>query len=461
MNTFRIGVTVVALQVLLVNWLHSEGNSLDVELAGKKVEAPEVMEPDVDLGRPKNPEFNELLVLFEHPEVLKVEREVERWKREKKISLAPWFPNFSASFQWEDSTKYDHPTLGEQDQSRSVSRLSVDQLLFDFGEGYFQYQTAVEEWKGIQAKLYETCDRIIYEGLSAGLKSLLQKKLLDQAIASEKNFLEQKGLEQQKVKGGQGFSTDVLQVEVQHLGALAKVQQASLDHASALEGVVRWWGKDGMSFSEEFLVRIESLMEETPLPEPSELADWVDGAPALLQNRHERLAMSSRKYSMMGGRWGPKVSLRLVSQRGEELGGVGSYDREDRVSLQAELPLNLGGTFIDEVASVGLQLESLVEEGRGLARETLKDLKVGILTLKTKSELVKTRRDQMRIAQKYLEGAEKERLMGRRSLIDVLNGELLRLQAESEMEIARVERVLAWSRVLQLCGRLGQTFSLQ
>lgn len=35
------------------------------------------------------------------------------------------------------------------------------------------------------------------------------------------------------------------------------------------------------------------------------------------------------------------------------------------------------------------------------------------------------RQKQLKSASQYLVGAEKERLMGRRSLIDVLNGELL------------------------------------
>ena len=443
--------------------LNAEEKTLDIELTGEKVNTPDFVElPErVQEVEEKKTGFEFLSALLEHPEVSRAELDVERWKREKKIALAPWLPNLSASFQWEDATKYNHPTLGDQDQSRSVTRASVDQLLFDFGEGYFQYQVAAEEWKGKKAELFATRDRVIFEGVGSVLQALLQEKLLDQAIASEENFLKQKELEEQKVKGGQGFSTDVLQVEVQHLGAVAKVHQTRLDLNSAREKVSRWWGESAVLAETKLLEKLEELMSKTSVPSREGMADWIGGAPAILENRHAQQAMQSRKKAMMGGRWGPKVSLRFLTQRGEELGGVGSYDREERVSVQAELPLNLGGTSIDEVASLGVQLEALAEQGRVLEREIREGLQVALLTFRAKEELVSTRRDQMDVAQRYLEGAEKERLMGRRSLIDVLNGELLRLQAESEMERARIDRVLAWSRLFQLGGRLGQILSLK
>lgn len=454
-----VKLTLLAILSLSLQGICAEEKTLEVELTGS--EAGVVQEaPQHEPSQGKEEAWLGLKHLLRHPEILQVERELERWAREKRIALSPWFPNLSASFQWEDSKKYDHPTLGTQEQSRSVSRASVDQLLFDFGEGYFIYQSAVEEWRGARAKLHGTTDRVLYEGLAAALRALLQEKLLSQARASAANFLKQKELEQQKVKGGQGFSTDVLQVDVQYLGAVAKVRQAKLDYDSAMEGVSRWWGEAPLDGGQKWLGRLEKLIAETHLPEGDDLEDWVVSSPALLENRYEQSALLYRKKGLMGGRWGPKVSLRFVSQRGEELGGVGSYDREDRVSLQAELPLNLGGTSVDEVLSMGAQVEALQEKRRALKKELFEDVRVARLTLDAKGDLVATRRSQVAVAQKYLEGAEKERLMGRRSLIDVLNGELLRLQAESEMERARVDRVLAWGRFLQLVGRLGQVLQV-
>lgn len=460
----RVQLTVIAIFWIASIQLYSQGKALSVEMAGKTVPTPSSqVESEISekVGEKKSPDFQDLLVLFKHPEVLKGEREVRRWEREKKLSLSSWFPSFSASFQWEDAKKMGHPTLGRQDQSRSISRASVDQLLFDFGEGYFDYQAAVEEWKGVRVKLYETSDRVLYEGLSSALREHLLEKLLDQAIASEKNFLKQKELEQQKVDGGQGFSTDVLQVEVQYLGAVAKVRQAKLDHESAREAVERWWGRAGYRSDNSLLDRLETLISQSPIPKGEGLIPWMSTAPSLVKNSHDQRVMLLNKKSLMGGIWGPTVSLRLLTQHGEELGGVNSYDREDRVSIQAELPLNLGGTSIDEVASLGLQMEMLAEEGFALEKELVEDLRVAQMTFEAQEDLVETRKKQMAVSEEYLLKAEKERLMGRRSLIDVLNGELLRLQAESEVERARIDRVIAWCRFYQLSGRLGQTLGLQ
>jgi outer membrane protein TolC len=70
--------------------------------------------------------------------------------------------------------------------------------------------------------------------------------------------------------------------------------------------------------------------------------------------------------------------------------------------------------------------------------------------------------DQVEIAKRFLELARKERELGRRTLLDVLQGEVNLINAQSDATAAETDVVLAGFRVLRACGRLnpGQALTM-
>jgi outer membrane protein TolC len=63
--------------------------------------------------------------------------------------------------------------------------------------------------------------------------------------------------------------------------------------------------------------------------------------------------------------------------------------------------------------------------------------------------------NQVEIAARFLELARKEREMGRRSLLDILNGEVALINAQSDATAARIDEVIAAYRLLRAVGGLS------
>lgn len=64
-------------------------------------------------------------------------------------------------------------------------------------------------------------------------------------------------------------------------------------------------------------------------------------------------------------------------------------------------------------------------------------------------------RNQVRIAERFLELARKEREMGRRSLLDILNGEVGLINAQSDATAAGIDEIIAAYRLLRATGQLS------
>jgi len=154
--------------------------------------------------------------------------------------------------------------------------------------------------------------------------------------------------------------------------------------------------------------------------------------------------------------YSPSVDGILDWKHKKDVSATAGYQQEVFAKIQVSFPFNLGFTAINTLKATEqahsaanyryADAKTAIEEATRNAWEQLK-------TAKTNAELLG---NQANIAAEFLEFARKERTLGRRSLLDVLNGETALINSSSDAASAEIDIAIAVFTLLDAMGELDE-----
>jgi outer membrane protein, adhesin transport system len=325
-------------------------------------------------------------------------------------------------------------------------------LLTDFGA-----TEALEEQAELalaQARVIRdaTVQAIVLEGLAAHYQLAGARQTLRYARLSEQNIKRQTNLEDARVKRGAGLVTDALQAKAQLAGASALRVRAEGAMASARFRYQSVFG--GLPASTRSAVAL-------PVPDEKLPASLAAGVDVALEKSHQlevgRLLSEIARVEtqrLKSSGYYPTLNLIAESKWKNDAAGTIGHQDEQIIRFEMTFPFKPGGAATDQVnASKQAYLASSqrLADARLQVREKVQ---VAWQQLRTARQVADQLRNQAELAAEFLGLARKERKLGKRSLIDVLSGEVALANARANAVAAENSLALAAWTLLSTMGTL-------
>lgn len=395
-----------------------------------------------------------------HDRILSAAARVESARQYHRQAKAGWYPHLGVfadgGYEYVDRPD-EGPTDVDVDESselKNMQSLRLQQLVYDFGRTGGAISGARARYEHAGLALEAVRQEVLVAGVRAYVDVLRAYHVLGYARRSEQNIKQQTGIEEALVRRGAGISSDVLQAKSQLSAALARRITGEGDLANALS-----YFKAVFQHEPSFDVIQRFSMPTIPT---ALLPDNVDKAVLLALQRNPRLLAATKEVESAEGevdiarsRFFPYLGLASDVTRRENEYSVSGVRTEARALVELRYDLYAGGA--DRAAFEASKAERIG------ARRNLDDLKrqieqqtrVAWSNYQTASLRAEYLANQVDILHEFLELARKERKLGKRSLLDVLSGEVDYINAQSNLAAAKAETVKAAYQLIYSLGSLS------
>jgi TolC family type I secretion outer membrane protein len=346
-----------------------------------------------------------------------------------------------------------NPIIGDnKNLTRTYGEARINQLITDFGGTTGKIDQSEIVLAIEKENLNGVRQDVLLNGITSYLGLIRADKTLEFAEQSEDNIKTQTGMEETKVKYGAGLSSDVLQAKSQLASAKARVALNQGDLAIADHRFKAVYGYSGKNMVNEYTL---------PSNQNENLPNTINEAVALAWRNNPRLIATKleierfiQEKRINKSKNYPKLNAFAEAYYRDDYRGAEGV-REEAV-LGAELTYNLynGGSDTARVEAITreiIEARDRFTETRKLVEEEVSNAWQGLLTAR---ERFKYLRDQAVIVGEFLEFARKERKLGKRSLLDVLAGEVDHLNAQSNAVTAGIDIHVASYRLFHAMGAL-------
>ncbi|MAN79729.1 MAG: hypothetical protein CMM77_08825 [Rhodospirillaceae bacterium] len=362
-----------------------------------------------------------------------------------------WFPELEVDFN-NGFQKRANPGTQDTTKKFNETSLSITQLLWDFGKTDTDIDISQKNRESAAINLNQVRQDLILEGIVAYIQVYSAHRRLALSRQSEDNIKKQTELEDARVAGGAGFSTDVLQAKTE----LAEAQSRRVVAEGTLRNALSRYHalyRDMPKGLDEFKL---PPVPETLMPRTVEEAIEI----ALKENfqlRNARLASDIAKDSVTRTRqdlFFPELNAVVETAHERNLDGTIGLRNAQTAKVELNFPFNLGFTALDSVSASSSDFKASIDRAADTQRTTEETVRLAWADLETARQNHEVRTAQVEIAAKFLELAREEREAGRRSLLDVLSGETRLINAQSDSVLTEVSIVQAAFRLLNAMGRL-------
>ena len=369
-----------------------------------------------------------------------------------KQSKGAWYPHLDVSSEagQEDIRKPDDSSTSEL---RNVQTIRGTQLVTDFGRTSGSIGQAEAELERAKTQLELTRQQVLLEGISAFLEIIKAREQLKYAVRSEENISRQTGMEETLVKRGAGVSSDVLQIKAQLAGTRARrvTTQGELILAkNRFRAVFNRYPTqeevDGFTLPTAPFAKVPMTLEEAT-------REALETNPALLISRHD-IQASEQVLTASKGAYYPFLNLFIEGKRRENDDGTAGVRQEGRAGLELRYNLFNGGSdraAVNAARSDIARLKNMEQNVRQMVEEQVANAWQNLLTSRENYNYLK---NQTAIVEAFLNLARKERKLGTRSLLDVLNGETEFINATSMAVGANIEIYKAVYQLYHAMGKL-------
>ncbi len=364
-----------------------------------------------------------------------------------------WYPHVSTSANV-GREHIDPPgSRSSSDKNRNTQTLRVSQLVYDFGGSTSGVNRARAGLDRSSAAVDAARQDIILRGVTAYLDVYRHARRLNLARESEQRIVDLTGIEETLVTRGAGLASDVLQAKSQLAGAKALRIRAEGQLNNALN---RFKTVFGYTLTDE---QIEKMA--LPSRPVNHIPVTVDEALNIADESSIDLFMASldidmarHDISFRQARYFPRLSLVGEVKRKENDSGVKGTRNEALGMVELTWELFSGGRDLAAVNEARHHLTELEKRKDDLNHQVQERVLIAWQNLITARENARYLRDQANIMEEFLELAKRERRLGTRSLLDVLNGEVTHLNALSNAISAEIDQDLALYNMLYAMGRL-------
>ncbi|MEO5373559.1 MAG: TolC family protein [Alphaproteobacteria bacterium] len=359
-----------------------------------------------------------------------------------------WYPDVRV-VGWSGHEHYRNPN---QEHLAKEMDLTLTQLIYDFGKTDSRIETAKLAVAQSEAVLVGTRQGTLLEGATAYVNLFRYAEALNYARQSEDNIRKQTGLEKARVEKGGGYSTDVLQANIQLAGAEARRVRADFDYARAINKFRNVFGREPG--------KIETFRRVMPPPDllPDSVDDVVkiafDNNPSLKASFLTTLVARESVTQANAEGYYPKLEAIADIKLKQSVSGTLGNKKEQTYKGQFTWPFNLGFTAANTIKAAEYGVvgaETRFADARATIEEQIRNSWFGLITAKAAAEL---QRNQASMAEIFLDLARKERQLGTRSLIDVLSNETNHINAVSDALGAEADVVVQTLTMLAVMGRL-------
>lgn len=405
----------------------------------------------VNSGGWANPLPQELSYLLEHhPLIMSAQAQSESASQDSKVARAGYLPSVSigAEAGWEDQER---PNGVDQDLNPDSAIIQLRQLLWDFGAT----SGAVESSRLLAERAVANGDSVRQDLLLAGIQTyfnlVLAEEQLMLAMESEKRVISKRDVEQRKLNAGRGSQADVLQAETQQLGAHSRVVMAEGSLAEARNTYMQVFGKSAPEYS----ALDKEIGPRSGMPGSVEAAveAAIESSPALAAARLAADAAASN-VSVAKADYYPHFELAAESEYRNDSDGIEGKIEENRVLIRMNYDFDFTYSKKNVVAAARARQTAAQYNSAHLERVSREAVENAWETYETAVEREKLATQQVSKATQFLELAEKERELGKRTLQDILSGELIRLSAQTAEAQARVDVSISAFGILRAMGRL-------
>jgi adhesin transport system outer membrane protein len=372
-------------------------------------------------------------LLADHPQIKAATKQVATARAGIAKAGAGFYPKVNV-LGTTGPERIDSPTTrssqeGGKDFSRTkqVGSLTVTQNLFN---GFATSSaTKQAEWskQSSQAKLEDTMQQTLMEGVKAYVDVLRQLQLVELAIQNEETIQIQLNLEDERVQKGSGIAVDVLQAKSR--------LQLSKERRVRFEGAL----EDAFTkYTQVFNVAPEIDKLAEPMPSADLIPDSLEAAINIglsenpqLQQSDRQVALAREKKASAGFDLYPNVDL--VGKMGFENdnAGVVGTRRDMSVVLQANWDLFTGFTSRANVAQASFDYAASRDTYDFTIRKTVEAVRLAWQKVKTARERLALLENAVNIASEVFESRKKLRTAGKETVINVLD-------AETEISNARI-----------------------
>lgn len=337
---------------------------------------------------------------------------------------------------------------------RNQEDIKLTQLIYDFGGtpgAVSLYEGARKEF---QAKLDQTRQEVLIQGITAYLQIIRSREMLKYAIRSEDNIKRLSGMQEALVRRGAAFSYEELQVKGQLAGSQAQRVNVERALATAKNNFRSIFGYEPSPEDAEAF----SVPEMPPNAIPQSLEAAIEKAlvenPFLVELNHtvERQTgdQAARRAALF-----PKFEAIGERQRKEQDQGAYGERVESRATLQMTYNLFSGFSDLENVRSSKSEMlatRKTILDRRRTIEEKVRNAWLDLMTLRKNVELYE---NQANITWEFLGLVKKKKAMGGEvGLLDILVGERDYIGAISAKVTADIDTIIAGYTLLYQMGQV-------
>lgn len=392
-------------------------------------------------------------LLGNHQEIQTYKHRVESAEGKLRQSIGLYLPSIDLTGDAgkENIEKESETTTREW---RHEVRLKGTQLITDFGLTTNTIARDRVNLEQSKAGLDSITQQMLRDGITTYIYIVRARERLKSARYSESRIKELTGVEETLVEKGAGLTSDVLQAKSQLAGAMALRVEAEGDLRLAknhFQAVFYYYPTD-----EEIQTFVEVKLPEPQLPAALEPAieTALTNHPEIKITRYD-LDLTRKDIKISKSSYFPSISLFGEAVNADKDNGATGYRRDYAAGVEFNYNLFRGGSDYAAVkSSMANQTAAAthLEHAQKLVREQVRNFWEQFLTLTQRKALLD---QQTEILKNFLELAKKERTMGTRSLLDVLNGEVNYINAQGTAIAAREDMKIAAYNLLFSMGQIN------
>lgn len=399
----------------------------------------------------------DLLPMLEHlmrvsDKVKKALYDAKSAQNKVQVSRAQWLPQLNVNMDFGRQRRNNPPGTSDTLFTFNQQDVSLSQLIYDFGKtgaaidiANVRYQLAANDFKA-------AVENELIEGISAYCGLIRDAKKTVFSIQSASRISQQNDVEKIRYKAGAGKKTDLLEVAAQLSGAKARVITSKAALSQSENNYLAVFHEVPGDFEYAKYPRVPRNLIPKTMKQALSIAH-KENSTIIDSEYNLQLAIYNIKSARSA--FFPTLSGNLDYDRQHNVSGTKGTRRE--YTGQFDLSYNIfnsGGDIAQLLADHNSRYaaeESLRESYLEVDKQIRNDWEDYVSANLSYVYLVK----QVKQLKNFLELAKKERLLGQRSILDVLLADVNVINAESEATTAHATAIISAYTLLRDMGILN------
>jgi len=411
-------------------------------------------------------------LLQSHPLVTAAQRDLEAAQRSARVAFGDYLPSVDLTVA--AGRERTHAVANNPPVTYWMrdSNITIKQLIWDFGKTSADIRAADAGVNKAEAGLKNAQQGVTLQAVSAYWNLLRGLKLSELALESLTSVQKQLELEEEKVKKGAGVATDVLQARTALNASYATYARAHGVLVNAVNGfraAFRAAGDKSIKIETNPQgvrspadVKVQTVDVVAPkLPDaslPKSIEAAIQGALAnnltLAASRFSLAATKEKMRSDDAKLYGPSINYSYKYEDKFDAAAVAGYKVINLSKVELTYPLFAGFKHkaTSEISKANfLAASERFTDEQVVIENQVRDSWQNVLTQQANAGYLQSQADS---AKDFLELARKERQLGKRTLLDILGGEVAYINASSAAESAAIDATLAKYALLAAMGKL-------